>query len=295
MNTAKRLVEPDSVYVAANDNEPRYADEFTDLAARRAWVAARPHEAKPVLAWPTLERLARHKKPLASMLLRYRDMVAPPKFVAANDNVEDADVDLRSEIRPSENELLAAAAADLVIRFQSAADANTGWSILTVAGYPICFRGERTTIGKLVFDRGVLKSWGATKKGRTLRPVERARQPKGSAPAPRSRLSVRFMLRSDAPIAKGAGFLGGISRARGNTSRPDIGDADAEVEFQRNARRDALGRALGFDAHRVLDMAVTNASAREIGEALGYIGKRAERQGIRAIDAALEKFEKVAA
>lgn len=282
--------------VVANGNTPGHADEFTDLAARRAWLAARPHKTRPVLVWPTLERLARQKKPFAGLLVRYRDLMAPPTFVAANDNnAPETDVDVRSEIRPSENELMVAAAADLIVKFSSAAEANNGWSIRAVCEYPVCFRGERATIGKLVFDRGALTSWGATKKGRTLRPVDRTRQPKGSKPPPRTRSSVRFLLRSDAPIAEGAGFLGGVTRPRGDTRQPDLGDFEAEIEFQRNASTNALGLAIGSTNQLVLDMAITDASAREIGEALGYCGKRAERQGMRAIDAALEKFSRIAA
>ena len=59
----------------------------------------------------------------------------------------------------------------------------------------------------------------------------------------------------------------------------DNGDHLAALEMDRNAKHAAIRLALGLDA-AVLDAATKDASARDIGEAFGYAGKTAERQGI---------------
>jgi hypothetical protein len=106
-----------TIPTASNDNVPRLADDFPDLAARREWVAARPRKTKRVLAWPTAERLARLSSPSAAeALMRYADLSTPARQLAANDNNEpdvdlpETDPEFRHEIRPGVKETLRAAA-----------------------------------------------------------------------------------------------------------------------------------------------------------------------------------------
>jgi hypothetical protein len=280
----------------ANDNHPRNADSFPDLAARRAWLATLPDRAKPVLAWPTAERLERLASPAAvQALFRYAELMRPARSVAANDNREpgtDIDVEMRRETRPSINETLRAAAADGLRVSVISAKVGGQWTIIARqrGRDAICGR-----LGNLEFRDGAMISWGSTKRGKPLRPVDRNRAPRGNSawrPAP-SR--VRYLVKSDDPIAKGAHFLGGLTRPRGNCSRPDVGEVQAELELRRNARRDAVRLAIGSEHARVLDLAISDATAREVGEELGHSGKVAERRAIRAINDALEKFAQLSA
>jgi hypothetical protein len=284
----------------ANDNTPRHADEFNgDLAARRAWVAARPRKTKRVLAWPTAERLARLASPNAAQaLMRYADLSTPARMVAANDNSEpevdrpDIDPDMIHEVRPGVREVLRHAASDGMRCSVTSTKLCSGWTVIAKN------RGANTIsgrLGDLVFRDGALVSFGCTERGAVLRPREQQSEPKGATTPKRSAESIRYLLATDAPIAKGAIFLGGVTRSRGNCSRPDMGDAEAALELQRNARRDAVRLALGPEASAVLDLAVTDTSAREIGELCGYAGKTAERKAIRLINGALEKLSEIAA
>jgi hypothetical protein len=285
--------------IAANDNTPRQAADMT-LAQRRAWLATLPATAKPVLAWPTAERLSRLDNSAAvHALLKWAELDRPASTIAANDNNEPCtdpmDTEARHETRPSVGEIMAAADDDLVLTFESREQVNAGWSIMTADGRPMGFIGEVVILGRLRFIRGAMMSWGTTVRGKLLKPVERRRMPRGKATPARSISNVRELVKTTAPIANGSGWLGGITRPRGNSSRPDIGDAEAEIEMLRNARRDAVRLALGPVHSRVLDLAITDASAREIGEALGYVGKTAERKAVRMINGAIEELQKVAA
>lgn len=283
--------------IASNDNHPRRAADMK-LAERRAWLATLPDHYKPVLAWPTAERLARLESPAAAAaLFRYAELDRPARPVAVNDNDPDnpMDADARHEYRPSVDEVLAAANADLVLTFDSRERANNGWRIGTVDGRPVGFVGEVTLLGHLRFERGALVAWGATKRGKPLRPVERRRAPRGGAAASRPEARIRELVKTDMPIARGAGWLAGITRPKGNARRPDMGEAEAALELQRNARRDAVRLALGPVHARVLDLAITDASAREIGEQFGHVAKTAERKAIRMINAAIEELQKIAA
>lgn len=53
----------------------------------------------------------------------------------------------------------------------------------------------------------------------------------------------------------------------------------AEAEQSRKAEEGGLRQALGAHAE-ILDLAIGDATAREIGESRGYSGKHAERRGI---------------
>lgn len=283
-------------HVATNDNVPRRAADFADLAARRAWIAARPDKTKAVLAWPTAERLARQDKRLAAVLVRYRELVAPGKFIAANDNADTGDADAIREIRPSLKELAAAVDEDLEVHFPTREAANAGWSVRMVDGHLVCHQGEYTYLGSLLFLRGALVSYdrfvGKDDKSRTSRPRELWRRPKGAKAKPRTKAAVRFLVSDDTPIAKGAIFLAGAVGRKGNTA--SAATQMTGEEDDRVARCKAVRETLGSNFW-LLDRALTDASAVEIGREMGLEGKRAERRAIQAINDALKKIEKLVA
>ncbi|MGO7271054.1 hypothetical protein G7039_01495 [Rhizobium leguminosarum] len=289
--------------VAANDNVPRHVDDFTpDLAVRRAWLATLPaDDPKPVLAWPTAERLSRLDSPEAARALyRYAEVMAPPHMVAANDNnpvvAPEGDPDMRHEMRPSIDEMLDAASPGMRCRVLSA-KVNGAWTVTERQEPGFKFCGSQVQLGDLLFQAGKLVSHGKTSRGRRKTPAERIRQPKGyTAPPKRSAESIRFLLpaNDNTPIANGAGWLGGVTRLTGNAAQQDNGEHLAALEMDRNAKRAAVRLALGLDA-AVLDAAITDATAQEIGEAFGYSGKTAERRGIEKINAAVKKLQEIAA
>jgi len=270
---------------------PKSAFDFASLAERRIHVASIAGPAAPVLAWPTLERLARTAPRLARALVGYARAMEPTRLIAANDNddVKDAElsVEFTHEIRPTPDELLAAADDDLVIALPQPGP----WAMRVMDTRPALFCGDDLTIGRLVFRAGRLVEWGRTKRDVPLRPVERQRLPRGGKVTPAAEDAVRFLLpaNENTPIAKGAWFVGGRTRPKGNTSRADIGDHAAEVELSRAADAGRMRDVLGDDA-AIIDMAITDATAREIGETLGFTGKTAERWAMRRISAALEKI-----
>lgn len=263
----------------ANDNAPRHADDFADNNARRAWLEKLPADAKPVLAWPTFERLSRLASPeAAGALYRYKELMEPARMPAANDNDPDAPEmgeELRHEIRPTIRELMAAIHDEEGNRL------------------PVAVNDNDVQIGALSFRDGTLVKWGTTERGKDLWPVERQRMPKGATHQARPAERIRYLVKTDAPIAKGAIFLGGKKGGKGITTRPDIGDHDAAIEMARNQRRAATRLALGDHAW-VLDAAITDSTAREVGEMLGHAGKAAERRGIAAISDAIKEFQKIA-
>jgi len=288
-------------HVAANDNAPRDAGEFTTLAERRAWLETLPDKALPVMAWPTIERLSRLASPNAARALySYAALMDPARIpLADNDNDPAApvmDLELRHEVRPSISETMRGAEDDLSITFATRAEANSGWRITTEGGRLVAYMRGAVHVGALIFRNGALASWGKTARGKDLKPVERQRQPKGAARAPRSEVRIRELLpeSDNTPIAKGAFWFGGLKGRKGTGTKPDIGDHAAAEEMARNQRRQAVRLALG-DKCWILDAAITDATAREIGELLGHLGKTAERRGIAAINDALEHFQKIAA
>ncbi|MFB2553706.1 hypothetical protein [Ensifer soli] len=283
-----------------SDAVPLRADNFSDLAERRAWLATLPTKTKPVLAWPTAERLARLDSPTAAQALyRYAALMEPMRFPVANDNDPDVaapvgDLDMVHETRPGVEEMMRAAEDGTRCAVVST-KVEGRWQVVSRRTAAIGLTEEGFRLGGLLFREGRLVSYGSTAKGATKTPAERTRQPKGRKQGPRSEASIRYLLpaNDNAPIADGSGWLGGVTRPRGNTSRPDIDSVTAD-EMHRARRREAIRTALGADV-AVLDLAITDATAREIGEALGYTGKTAERQGIARINAAIAKLQKVAA
>lgn len=348
--------------IADNDNDPICAYQFPDLASRRAYVASIRDEAQPVLAWPTFERLAHLCDPTKlGALMRWRDMTTPSRYIAANDNTAPQGEDMRREIRPSIPEMLIAA----------------GTSSLEFG------RGEKKHLAKmggLVFNfdparrrqPGLLTEWGTTAKGKSLKPVDRPRAPKGKAQTKRSHAAVASYLARQTAIPspltaqpyarpmrgdRGAGMYaplprekpsatnkagrygvaearaelialgvdgnvrfadlpfmatkcpdfilhgpqwkGGVSAVKGAggegfTTTGDSGHHATAIELARMADGERLRKALGEHA-AVLDMAVTDSTAEEIGIASGYAPSTARKYGARLIDDAIEKYLAIAA
>jgi hypothetical protein len=142
--------------------------------------------------------------------------------------------------------------------------------------------GNTTRMGDLVFRAGCLVRYGRTARGVPLKPVEQLRAAKGSRKKPPAR-DLRWLVRTNSPIAKNAGFLGGATASAGRSGAPL--ECFAEAEQSRKAEEQGLRLALGAHAE-ILDMAIGDSTAREIGESRGFKGKHAERRGIFLINEA---------
>ncbi|MET4487003.1 hypothetical protein [Bradyrhizobium sp. LA7.1] len=87
----------------ANDNRPRSASEFTDLAARRAWLASAPasharhHAQSPCITW-----CKREKDDITFLGLKLWRTLSEPPRMAANDN-EEGEPDEANEPPPLPN------------------------------------------------------------------------------------------------------------------------------------------------------------------------------------------------
>lgn len=275
--------------IAANDNRPKHANDFDSLAERRAWMEARPERTKRVLAWPSLSRLARSNSKKAELLWKFTKLKEIPK-TSIIENDEDMSTQCRREIRPSENELIAAAMRCHVVSAKSA----DGWKVILRNDTTMSFKDGEVRIGALLFRNGKLVSFGQTARGVPLKPIEQMRMPNGPKSSKRSTSDIRFLLSSDDPIAPGATFLAGVTNEKGKTSRPDIGEFEAAEELDRSRAIASLQAKLGPHFH-VLEMAISDSTAYQIGVRFGYAGKTAERHGVALIDAALDEFQKIAA
>lgn len=238
-----------TITTPANDNIPDVP------SLRREYLRTRDDQPDPapVLACPTLERLARTDPARARALVRWRDLTTAQPPVPSNDNdpaVAGFALDAHIEVRPSIEELQRA---------------WEGQEIERVSG--------QTRLGCLVFYGGALIEYGQTARGVPLRPREDVRSPKGSR------------LRVDDT----GGRLAGLCRSSGLARQGDTGEHAAENDFIRRDLERRFRSTLGAHAD-VLDEACTDATARQIGEARGYSGKTAERWGIKLVDRAIAAF-----
>lgn len=292
----------------ANDNAPITADSFASLAERRAFVQREQARPDPVLALPTLKRLGRVAPVLVPLWKFWRDLQATPapNIYSAPEIVADLatagalrpEVDLLGEdAEPANTGFAEGGEQDLEVRptiveiERALEGAGRVAVVCTVRGgarYDVrrierpCERGPNARIGDLVFRNGQLVRWGTTARGVALRPVERLRASKGSRQKPPAR-DLRWLVQTDAPIVKNAGFLAGKVHSTGRSGAPL--ECFAEQEVERRAADNGLRAALGPHAD-ILDMSIGDATAREIGEARGYHGKHAERRGIFLINEA---------
>lgn len=294
----------------ANDNGAITATSFTDLAARRAFVQRPQRKPEPVLALPTLERLGRVAPEIVPLWRFWRDLQAAPGDVFAlpefatdyatvgelmpeNGLVEEGDEPANPGFSMSEQDLEIRPTVDELQRAWESVPARRVSVVCTVRGgqrydvQPVIdpvvnIKGDMAFIGPLVLRNGELVRWGMFGRGKPLKPVERLRAPKGSRQKPPLR-DLRHLVQTDAPIAKGAGFLAGACHSTGRGGAPLECFADQQLE--RKAEDQSLRAVLGAHAE-ILDMAIGDSAAREIGESRGHKGKHAERRGIFLINEA---------
>jgi len=276
----------------ANDNGLVSADSFTDLSARRAFIQRPQGKPDPILALPTLARLGRVAPDVVRLWKYWRDLqcapaadvYAEPEIIVdegeepANTGFSTAEQDL--EVRPIIDEMLLAMEGAGRVSVICAVR-NGKRSDIRQDRRPLIL-GNTTKIGDLEFRKGQLVRWGATKRGRPLKPVERLRAEKGSRKKPPAR-DLRWLVQTDAPFARVVDFLAGENASTGRSGAPI--ECFAEAEQARKAEDQSLRQALGQHAE-ILDMAIGDSTAREIGESRGYRGKHAERRGIFLINAA---------
>lgn len=276
----------------ANDNAPITSDSFTDIAARRVFVQRIQRKPEPVLNLPQLERLGRVAPEVVQLWKYWRDLqcapaadvYAEPEIIVdegeepANTGFSTAEQDL--EDRPTVDELLraieGAGRVSVVCMVQ-----NGQRSDVREACRPLEL-GNTTRIGDLVFRNGRLISYGRTARGVVLKPVERLRAEKGSRKKPQAR-DFRWLVQTNAPFARCVDFHAGTVHSTGRSGAPI--ECFAEREQIRKAEDKGLRRAMS-DHAEILDMAIGDSTAREIGERRGYHGKHAERRGIFLINAA---------
>lgn len=295
----------------ANDNAPFTADSFADLAARRAYVQRTQRKSEPVLNLPQLERLGRSSPDVVELWRYWRDVSAAaagnvfalPEFATdystagelkpenglVNEGDEPANpgfstVEQDLEIRPSVDELQRAwqSAPARRVSVHCVVRGGKRYEVQPVIDPVVTFKGAMAYIGPLAFRRGELVRYGRTARGRSLEPVERLRAPKGSRKKPPAR-DLRWLVRTNAPIAKNAAFLAGATASTGRSGAPI--DCFAEREQVRKAEDQSLRLMLGAHAE-ILDRVIGDTTAREIGESRGFRGKHAERREIFLISAA---------
>lgn len=188
------------------------------------------------------------------------------------------------EVRPTEAELQRAweSAPARRVSVHCVVRAGKRFDVQPVIEPIVTINGAMAYIGPLVFRRGELVRWGRTERGRPLEPVEQLRAAKGSRKKPPAR-DLRFLVQTDAPIVKNAGFMSGATASTGRSGAP--AECFAEAAQARKAEQSHLRAVLGAHAE-ILDLAISDSTAREIGESRGYKGKHAERRGIFLINEA---------
>lgn len=291
----------------ANDNAPIAADGFASLAARRAFIQRDQGKPEAVLALPTLERLGRVAPDVVALWKFWRDLQSAPApdVYNAPEIVHDHAIagslrperGLMAEAEPVNSGFSEGGEQDLEVRptvaeieraMEGAGRVSVVCTVCSGVRYDVrqvrrpCERGASARIGDLVFRNGVMVQWGETARGVPLAPMERLRASKGSR-KPRPKRDLRWLVQTDAPIVKNAGFMAGVNASTGRSGAPL--ECFAEAEQARKAEDQSLRIALGTHAE-ILDLAITDATAREIGESRGYGGKHAERRGIFLVNEA---------
>jgi hypothetical protein len=335
-------------------------------ARLRAVTPANDNKAPDVLAWPTLERLAYRGDYARVHALRHWRNICFPGSEPTPPEPDSQDTDARTEIRPSEGELLAAIGWTVVGR------ERWHWTGKMVNVYepqevtPKRSKnrngGEDTELGDLLFRDGELVVWGHTAKGTALRPVERPGGPKGGSAPERTTSAIWSYLRlkgavsplaavsylrpmsgeraivktsqplpREEPNAKDKAGRFGVEEARaelktlgvdgstpfeqlpvaatrcpdglvsgpqwvGGVKKPKpLGEISSGAGREPEAMRqveganfvDFLRRHLGKHA-LVLDLAIGDATAKDIGVAMGKGPSYAEKAGPALIDAAID-------
>ncbi|GAB4068002.1 hypothetical protein KHC28_11345 [Ancylobacter sonchi] len=231
------------------------------------------------LAWPTAERL-RNDRPRLGLLVCWRDLMNPPAPAPTVDRADDSMAPPIYRIdRPDVDELLEAAGRGPYVvtrrdrrwRWRQPVRHPAGWSV----------EGTTVRLGELIFEAGSLARWGADKRGRSLTPFEKvtaaAYGTRHVAPGSRWRKAAH-------------GSADGVEHGIGAVAVVDEPDAGCELRMASSIEANAARRAIGTRHSAVLDLAISSATAREIGDQFGAAGKTAERWGIRMVNEALDAF-----
>ena len=286
--------------VAANDNAPREAGEFTTLSERRAWLETLPKTIATRKAKTKKPKLAHLSRQLRA-LLTWRVISAPQDFtsvptVEGLEEGERANMDCLTEVRPLPSEIMAAIGTKVIFRDVPEARYGGGGGTIRIAvGGDVERHGPEEQDGKkpkvvtrmgnirlsngasqercLVLKGGVVGTGraripmgGIVRVGR-FEPRDTFRRPKGAPPAANDNASVR-----PSQTASPAAF--------------NFADPVAEREHLEWVRE-----AVGEETACILDHALVAANLAEIGERLGFNGKTAERQGKLSLIAACAVLE----
>lgn len=120
-----------------------------------------------------------------------------------------------------------------------------------------------------------------------------------------ARAELERLMKSGPPITKcpdalvtGHQWRGGIPAVKGSggagkTTEPDIGHSNTGKELARTVEAEWLRKELGPIAD-VLDLAITDATAKDVGKSVGYTESSAEKYGSSVIDKALDALITVA-
>ena len=272
------------------DSRPRTPEQH------RAIVAAIPDRpVRQVLSWPTGERLARTYLDAARTLVLWRDLMEPARVSAEPDPSDDgrALVIHRSD-RPTEDEIIAAWLRPTYVTrrisrgvWEHPLRRHDGG--LALAG--------RVYLGALVYHaaehekggpmRGELVHWGFGRRGQPQTPHENLT------------LSGRGGRRKQSPGTRQRRVIdpgGDWDLHQSNSvSLDDQRGDDVFDEVMRQMEARAARKAAGPYHADVLDCAISSMTAREIGEHFGYVGKYAERKGVRLVDEAIAHMQRIAA
>lgn len=244
-------------------------------AEHRAAIAAAGTSTRRVLGWPTGERLQRDDPARFALLANWLWLTtsAGPQLELdpANDNM--APPVYRSD-RPNEEELLEAAGRGPRVVTRRAADGRWGQPVRHPAAWSV--EGNRVQLGNLVFQDGALVRWGTGKRGAPLRPVEKLSiAARGAAPpSARWRKAVHDVGDGAAPSSNAVAIIHNRGAA----------------ELERATELRIAQRAVGPWNCRVLELALSSASALEIAEEFGYRGKHGERRAVQMIRDALDSL-----
>lgn len=250
-------------------------------AEHRAIIAEAGARRSDVLAWPTAERLARTDPRRLGLLVKWRDLMAPATAAAV---VEPGDDSMAAPIyrtdRPSPDEMIAAA---LRVSFTTYRDRRGRWHQPS--------NDPRPRMGQLVFHdedrtddgphRGELVEWGRDKHGRPLTPRESLSAGAYGTRSPSASNRWRKALH---------GAADGAPHGAGAVALIDDPDASHDGEALRGIEARHVRAAIGPLHAEVLDMAISSATAREIGEAFGHGGEYAKKKGVRLANDALDAF-----
>lgn len=227
----------------------------TSAAAIGASTPAKPKKPAPaaandnkrapdVLAWPTLERLAYRGDEVRAYALRHwKNLLYPGSGYFPPEAANDDDVEAEIEVRPSEGELLRAVGWHVTGQERWPVTGKLVNTYSPKAALPAISRNRNgdaeIRIGDLLFRDGKLVEWGKTKRGRALRPVERARGVKGAAPSERTEAAIWQYLETP---ASGPSPLSAASYHRPFSGEPAIGDYYSPLPREEPTATDKHGR-----------------------------------------------------